>query len=129
MKRIFNICLLLAFLPGYLEWGKDRHAFIFQMETEIFIKGSNDLKSILHPLILLPFTGQLLILITIFQKRVSRILSLVGLACLSLLMLLLMVIGLLTLNVQVIVSTIPFIASAVFVIKYNRKKTEDIGHI
>lgn len=124
MKRIFNICLFLAFLLGYLEWGKDRHAFIFQMEAEIFVKGSGDLKSILHPFILLPFTGQLLILITIFQKRVSRIPSLVGLACLSLLMLLLLVIGLLTLNVKVIVSTIPFIIAAVFVFRYNRKKTE-----
>src|ERR1035441_5347881 len=109
MKRLINICLLLTFLIGYLEWGKNHSVFIFQIEAEIFLKGKNDFKSILHPLIVIPFLGQIVILCTIFQQKVSRILSLLGLACLSTLMLLLFVIGLLTLNIKIAGSSLPFI--------------------
>ncbi len=122
MKRFINICLFMAFLMGYLEWGKNRHAFIFQIETEILIKGFTDFKSIFHPLILIPFAGQLMILVTIFQKKISRVVSLAGLACLSTFMILLFIIGLLTLNFKVTGSTIPFMIAGIFVLKYHWKK-------
>ena len=121
MKRLINICLLLTFLLGYLAWGKN-HSFIFQLEAEIFLKGKNDLKSILHPLILIPFFGQIILLYTIFQQKVSRILSLIGLACLSTLMLLLFVIGLLDFNIKIAGSTLPFIIMGIFVLRYNWKR-------
>ena len=123
MKRLINICLFLAFLMGYLEWGKNQHAFIFKMETEILVKGFTDFKSIFHPLIWIPFTGQIMILVTIFQKKISRALSLTGLAFLSTLMLLLFIIGLLTLNFKVTGSAIPFLIAVIFVLKYHWKKT------
>lgn len=122
MKRFINICLLLTFLLGYLEWGKNNNLFIFQAEVEIFFKGKNDFKSILHPLILIPFLGQMIILYTIFQQKISRTLSLLGLTCLSILMLLLLVIGVLTFNLKITGSTLPFIITGVFVLKYNWKR-------
>jgi hypothetical protein len=122
MKRLLNICLFLLFLIGYLEWGKGHHAFIIQMESEIFLKAKNDLKSILHPLILIPFCGQILLIITFFQKEVSRILSLTGLTCLSLFILLLLFVGLISLNIRIVGSTLPFIITAIFVLKYNWRK-------
>jgi hypothetical protein len=126
MKRLINICLFLAFLVGYLEWGKNQHAFIFKMETEILVKGFNDFKSIFHPLILIPFAGQIMILVTIFQKKISRLLSLAGLACLSTLMLLLFIIGLLSFNFKVTGSTIPFMIAGIFVLKYHWKKSKQM---
>jgi hypothetical protein len=122
MKKIINICLLLTFLVGYLEWGKDHSAFIFQSEAEIFLKARNNFVSFLHPLILIPLCGQIIILYTIFQQKTSRILSLLGLACLSTIMLLLFFIGLITLNIKIAGSTLPFIITGVFVLRYNWKR-------
>jgi hypothetical protein len=122
MKRLLNICLFLLFLLGYLEWGKEHHAFIFQMESETFLKAKDDLKSILHPLILIPFCGQILLIITFFQKEVSRILSLAGLTCLSIFILLLFFVGLISINIKIVASTLPFIITAIFVLKYNWRR-------
>ena len=124
MKRLINICLFLTFLLGYLEWGEDHRVFIFQMEIEIFLKAKDDFMSILHPLILLPFVGQILILYTIFQKKVSRILSLAGLGCLSILMVMLFLAGIVTLSIYIAGSTLPFFITGAFVLKYNWKKNE-----
>ena len=124
MKRLINICLLLTFLLGYLEWGKTHSLFIFQGEAEILLKETNDFKSILNPLILLPFLGQILLLYTVFQPVVSRRLTLAGLACLSVLMLLLFIVGLLTLNLKITCSTLPFIITGIFAIRYNRNNMQ-----
>lgn len=123
MKRFLNICLLLTFLLGYIEWGKTHSLFIFQAEAEIFVKGKNDFKTFLHPLILIPFLGQLIILYTIFQKIINRTLSLIGLTFLSILMLLLLVIGILNFNVKITGSTLPFVITGIFVLRYNRKRS------
>jgi hypothetical protein len=123
MKRIINICLLLTFLLGYLEWGKNQSLFIFQAEAELFLKAKKDILSILHPVILLPFFGQLILFYTIFQKKINRNLSLLGFTCLSILMLLLLVAGLLTLNLKIIGSTIPFVITGFFALRYNWKRT------
>ncbi len=125
MKRISNICLFIAFLFGYLEWGKDHAVFIFQGEAEIFAKAKKDVTSVLHPFILLPFLGQLIILYTVFQPKISRLLSLTGLACLSLLILLLFIIGLITLNFKIAGSTLPFLFAGMLVIRYNRKPSSN----
>ncbi len=123
MKRIINICLLLTFLLGYLEWGKNNSLFIFQAEVEIFLKAKTDFVSILHPLILIPFLGQIILLYTIVQKKVNRNLSLLGFASLGILMLLLLVVGFLTLNLKIIGSTLPFVITGFFALRYNWKRT------
>lgn len=121
MKRLLNLCLLLTALLGYLAWGKDQHAFLFQLEAEVFLKGIHDLKTFLHPAILIPLCGQLMILYSLFQRTPSRLLTLIGLASLSVLLLLLFFIGLLTLNIKILLSTLPFIITSVLVLWYNWK--------
>jgi hypothetical protein len=122
MKRIINICLILTFLIGYLEWGNNHSRFIFQAEAEIFLKAMHDPRSIIHPLILVPFLGQILLLISIFQQSINRTLTLAGLACLSTLMLLLLFIGILTLNIKIIGAALPFVITGIFALKYNWKR-------
>lgn len=67
--KILNLLLILTSLIGYLEWGKDASVFFFQAEAQILSKLFTDTQSVLHPLILLPLAGQLLLLITLFQKN------------------------------------------------------------
>jgi len=123
MKRILNICLLLSSLVGYLAWGSGQHGFLIQMEYELIAKGRHDPGSFLHPFILLPLLGQILILYTIFQKTPGRIATLTGLACLSLIMLMILLVGILAMNIKIVASALPFIFTGIFVLRYYRRKT------
>lgn len=123
MKRILNICLLLSSLVGYLAWGAGQHGFLFQLEYELIAKTSDNPGSVLHPFVLLPFCGQLLLLYTIFQKTPGRIPTLTGLASLSLIMLMILLVGILTLNISIGASALPFIITGIFVLRYNRRQT------
>ncbi len=121
MKRILNILLLLASLIGYLEWGGGNHAFLGQAEYELLFKKAPESATFLHPFVLVPLCGQLLLLITVFQKETKRILTFIALACLSLIMVFLFVIGLMSGNVKVALSAVPFIVIGVLVVRYNRR--------
>ena len=120
-KKLLNIFLLLTSLIGYLEWGKDHYAFIFQVEGEALLKWKHNAETLLHPFILLPLCGQILLLITVFQKKPRRIVSLLGLTFLSTIMLMLFFIGLITFNMKIMLSAIPFIITGIFVLKFNVK--------
>lgn len=122
MKKIINSCLFLSSFIGYLEWGKGQHSFIFQVERDLLLKSSNSSDAFLHPFVLIPLSGQLIILYTIFQQKPNRILSLIGLACMSVIMLLLFFIGVTSQNMRILGSTIPFIMSGIFVLRYNWKR-------
>lgn len=115
-KRLFNFLLLITFQLGYLEWGKDKHMFVFEAEQEIFTKALTDFKGVIHPFILVPFLGIIILITTLFHKIPGRKLTLVGLACLSLLILMITLIGLLSLNVKMILSVLPFLITGSIVL-------------
>lgn len=123
MKRLLNICLLLTSLIGYLQWGKDQHAFLFQVEYDLIFGSKHSLQSFIHPFILIPLCGQLVLFYTIFQKTPNKALSLIGLICLSLIMLLILLIGIMTKNSSIAFSAIPFVITGILVLRYNRKQT------
>jgi len=121
MKKLLNACLLLSSCIGYLEWGKGNFAFLFQVEYELLF-GSKDSQNFLHPFVLVPLLGQLLLLVTLFQKVPARALTYTGLASLSLLILFIFLIGALTPNFRMLLSTLPFIITGIMVLRYNRKE-------
>ena len=121
MKKLLNLLLLVTFPFGYLEWGKDNHQYIFQAAIEIFTKAGDNIGNVFHPFILIPFAGIILIIYTLFQPVPNRKLTYTGLACLSLLMLLLFLIGIIGPNFKILLSTIPFLTVGVFIILNSRK--------
>jgi hypothetical protein len=121
MKKLLNLCLLLTSLIGYLEWGKNEHSFLFEAEAGLFSKLLTDPMAALHPLTVLPFTGQLILLYTLFQKQPGRVLTYTGLACLSLLLVFIFIIGLLSLNISIAASAVPFIITGVLVLRHYKK--------
>jgi hypothetical protein len=121
MKRIINVCLFISFLFCYLEWGAGNSDFIFQMEYDVFAKSLQG-TSVLHPLIILPFLGQLILLFTIFQKIPNKKLTLISICLLGTLVLMILLVGMLALNLRIIGSTIPFIAVAIFWFLNQRRK-------
>ena len=121
-KKIIIPLLLITFLFGYLEWA-DQSAFIFQIEYDFFFGDIDAMNSFSHPMILMPFLGQILLLVALFLRRPNRYVSLIGMLLLCPLMLLIFVAGILGGNIRMIGSTLPFLAAAItFVYAHRRKR-------
>ena len=121
-RKLLNICLIVTSLLGYLEWGGGNSMFLFQGEIDILSKLFHDPLSVAHPFTLLPLLGQIILLVTFFQKNPSNILTFIGLGCLSVLLLFMFLIGVLSLNFKILLSTIPFIVTGIVVIIDSRRK-------
>ena len=119
--KILNLLLIITSLIGYLEWSGNSHLFLFQAEGEIFLKLFTDPVSVLHPFTILPMLGQLFLLITLFQQQPGKRITYIGIGSLGLLLGFMFVIGIISLNFKIVLSTIPFLVIAVIAIKYYRK--------
>ena len=120
-EKLLGIGLIITSLIGYLEWGKDNHTFLAQAEVELFQKAISDPMAVLHPFTIVPLAGQILILISLFQRVPARKLTLIGLGCLSTIMLFLFFIGISAPNVRILLSAIPFMVFAALTIRYYRR--------
>jgi hypothetical protein len=128
-SKILSFLLLLTSLIGYLEWSGNSHMFLFQAEGETISKLFTDTASVLHPFILIPMIGQIMLTITVFQKKPTKILIYLSIGCLGLLLGFMFVIGLISLNYKIILSTIPFIIVSVIAIKHYREiSTNQVGN-
>lgn len=120
-SKILNLLLLLSSLFGFLEWGHNKKMFLFQIEAEVFHKFPQDPLAVLHPFVLLPLVGQILLIITLIKNSPSKLLTYIGIAGLGILMLLVLLVGSLSKNIMIISSTIPFFIISFLVIRNNRK--------
>jgi heme A synthase len=120
--KLINLGLLLSFLICYLEWGQDMSGFLFQMEYDLFADASNSISSFLHPLILLPFIGQVVLLVSMFLRKPHRKLTLVVIAFLGVLVFMVLLVGVLSLNFKIIISAFPFVLiSAYYVFSFQKR--------
>lgn len=126
-KKIALLCLWLSFFFGYLEWGGDQSAFIFETAYEVLFREGDKAATFSHPFVLAPFAGQLLVLVAVFQKQPKRLLVWAGIGLMGVLMLMLIVAGALSLNVRILLSTLPFVASAAWCIRLFRRNGEGEG--
>lgn len=124
MKRALNLLLLLSSFIGYLEWGTNKHMFIFQMEYEILFKIKKSVENFTHPMIILPLLGQLLLLFTLFQKKPGKKITYVAMAGLGILYLLILLTGLLTSKISIIGSALPFLIICLLIIIYDRHQNK-----
>src|SRR5690349_982310 len=114
--RLINVAILATSLICYLEWGGGNSGFLFQMEFELFRK--DDLaNSFTHVMVLAPMAGQLILLFTVLQKNPGRRLTAVGIGLLSVLVLMIFLVGILSLNYKIFLSTLPFILCAILFIR------------
>jgi hypothetical protein len=120
-QKLLNLALLLTSLLAYLEWGQDRHAFLFQMEGEVLGKLFSEPLAVLHPFTVIPLLGQLLLLWTLFQRQPGRLLTYIALGCIGILVALVFFIGILTANYKILLSALPFLAVAAFKLRELRK--------
>ena len=121
--KLLNLGIIISSLFGYLEWGTDQSMFLFEAELDILTKLFTDPLSIIHPFTVLPLLGQILLIITLFQQKPSKKLSFIGLACISLLLLMICFVGIISSNFKIVGSTIPFIILGILAIRCYLKKT------
>jgi len=119
--KISNLLLLLTSLVGYLAWGNDQHAFLFQAEAEVLYKLVTSPASALHPLTLIPMAGQLLLLIAFFRKHPVRWMTFAGIGAIGILLVVIFLVGLLGRNLLVAASAWPFLVTAAWTIRIYRK--------
>lgn len=127
--KILNFLLIVTSLIGYLEWSRDSHMFLFQAEGEIIRKLFSDPLSVIHPFIMLPMIGQILLAITLFQKKPNKILTYISIGGLGILLVFMFLIGLISLNYKILLSTIPFIVVAVLTVMHFRKGKERLANV
>ncbi len=115
--KILLLILLISSFWGFLEWGPDKRFFLFEIEyqiiSEIFMKKS----IIFHPFIIIPFLGQILLVINIFQKYPDKKLTYIGIISLGLLIGFIALIGIISFRYNILISTIPFLITAFLTIK------------
>lgn len=119
--KVLNLFLIISSLFGYLEWGKDNSAFLFQGEYELLKNMISDPRSAIHPFSLIPLLGQILLFITLFQDTPNRKLTYAGISCLGLLLVFMFFIGAISVNFKILISTLPFIVVAILTIISQRK--------
>lgn len=121
--KLLTALLILSSLIGYLEWSGDSHSFLFQAEGEVLYKLFTNPQSAAHPFTLLPLAGQILLVITLFQKNPSKRLTYFGIAALGVLLVFMLLVGLLSLNIKIIGSTLPFVILSIYTIIHLKKST------
>ncbi|MCG3166283.1 MAG: hypothetical protein POELPBGB_02061 [Bacteroidia bacterium] len=125
-SKLLNFLLIITSLFGYLEWGTDSHSFLFMVEAEIFSKLFSDPLSVLHPFTVVPFAGQVILLITLLQNPPNKVLTYIGMGCLALLLVLVFAIGVLSLNYKIFFSAVPFLVVAVVAVRHYRSKPDTL---
>jgi hypothetical protein len=125
--KLLNTALILSSLIAYLEWGTSQASFLAQVELELISKLFTNPLSVLHPFTVLPLLGQILLLITLFQNKVSSKITYIGIACLGILLLFIGFVGCIGLNYKIILSVLPFISISIFTIhSHKRHKSIDL---
>ena len=125
-SKWLNLSLIISSLFGYLEWGHGNKMFLFQGEYDIFIKLFREPGSVLHPFVLVPLLGQLFLLVTLFQKQPNRILTYLGIGCIGLLVGFMLVIGILSDNIKIAMSTMPFVIVLIIVVRSFWEKVNEL---
>ncbi|MFN0015663.1 MAG: hypothetical protein ACKVU2_14035 [Saprospiraceae bacterium] len=112
MKRLAALSLFLSFFACYLEWPPDNSAFVAEMAYTIFAKKDDQTNTLLHPMILLPLLGLLLLLYSALRKEPNKRVIFISMALMGVLVLLLLAIGIMGGNTKMALSTVPFLGSA-----------------
>ena len=111
--RVLLPALVLTFLCGYMEWGQGQSAFLAQTEYELFFRRDHSTESMSHPFVLLPFAGQMMLLVNTFLARPRRRLATAGIVLMGILALMILLVGTLSRNPRTVLSVMPFLALAI----------------
>lgn len=122
MQKLAIFCLFISFFFCYLEWGKEESAFVYEIAYQVLFRTGDKVNTFSHPLVLLPFLGQLTVLVALFLKPPKKWMVITGVALMGTLVLMVLTAGALSQNWKIVLSTVPFTGSAVWSIWSFKKK-------
>lgn len=117
--RIINIALLVAFSICYLEWGKNMSTFVFQVEYDVLFRNTKDAETFGHPVILSALLGQLLLVFSAIHR--IKWVNHLGVIFLSLIVFIFLLSGVLSLNLKIIASVLPFLVLAITYFVHSKR--------
>lgn len=124
-NRILLLLIFLSSFLGYMEWGMSNKMFLYQMEREVFQKLFTDPLSMVHPLILFPLIGQLILLVSIVFSIPKKWLIRLGIGGLAILFVLILLAGALSKNLKMILSTMPFLGLSLYFLWSSRQASTE----
>lgn len=116
-NRLLIVLLLITSLFVYLEWGGDNSSFLFKLEFDVLGKLISNPVSVLHPFVMFPLLGQMLLLIALFFNSPGKWLLFAGIVFLSLLPAVILLVGLLSVNIKILLSLLPYLVVLILVVK------------
>lgn len=117
--RYLPLIIVITFQLCYLEWP-NHSMFVFEAEYQVFTKISSYISNFSHPIILLGFISQIVLILSAFYSKISNKWINISIILLSLLVLLFLITGLLSINYKIVFSCIPFL-SVTFIYFYIKK--------
>lgn len=106
------LSIFATFQLCYLEWAGNNSMFVAEIQYTIFTNYKNYFDNFLHPIILLGLIAQSVIVVSIFIDKFYKKWFTWALTTLTLLVIFLFIIGLLSTNLKIIFSSIPFLILA-----------------
>jgi len=124
--RVLLFLLLLSSLFVFLDWGKGNQMYLYQIEGEILNKLFSNPKSVLHPFIILPLIGQILLLFALLSNTNYKKIIISGIVCIGILVFFILVVGILSNNIKISLSTLPFLVLSILIFLNLRKNNISI---
>lgn len=123
--KFLIILVIVSSFFGFLEWGHKQY-FLIQIEIELILKATSDLKSVIHPLTVIPFLSQLILIVSLFQVKPNRGLVSISIVGILLLIGFIFFIGIIVLNWKIILSSLPFLIVSIitFITLLKKQKTD-----
>ncbi len=121
--RLLIFSLIISSLFGYIEWSEN-YLLLYQAEVDILSRAIQQPKIFLHPFTLLPFLGQIFLVIAFFQKNPNKIFVYLGIVGIGILILLILLIGFLNINIKMIISAVPFLFIVFLIIIFYKNKKD-----
>lgn len=112
---------ILGSFSGYLEWGGGNSAFMLEGEIEVIQQLMKSPKNAIHPFTILPLIGQLLLVLVLIRSKWMKWFLYIGILGIGTLYSFILIIGLMSLNLKIVASVIPFFVMAIWTIRLYRK--------
>lgn len=123
-KYVKIFLFIVSFFICRLEWAGNNAKFLFEVVFDIFYPSDHLRENLLHPMVLFPLSGIFILFVGLFISSNSNKWISIGIILCSILVLLILFIGISTLNLRIILSCIPFVCFSVwhFMDNYKLKK-------
>lgn len=116
MKRSLYILLLVFFSLAYMEWGGEHHSLVFEVQKKVFTEPEHLIANLTHPVILVGFAGQLVLLLAFFSRGLRSGWIATAIILLGIPIALILLSGAMARNIKVIGSTVPFLGLATWLL-------------